>query len=247
MLDPAVLDPLLHPLAALAEGRGESVASASIELVRVLDLLGVAANVLLAAVVAREKRFDLVGFLVLGIAAGLGGGMIRDTLLQRGAPVALTDLSYLSVAFATAVLAYLVHVEGRWWTRSIRVLDAVALGTWGAVGAQKAVDAGLHWLPAIMLGTITAVGGGMVRDVLLHRTPIVFGGNTLYATCATAAAGVVVLADWATSSDYQGITTLVAAVVGGTLCLLSYRLGWRLPEARDWRPRPRAVRRRTET
>ncbi|PWD49797.1 hypothetical protein C8046_02900 [Serinibacter arcticus] len=228
---------------ALAEGAAD-VVTASTEVVRVLDLLGVAANVLLAAVLAREKRFDLIGFLVLGVAAGLGGGMIRDTLLQRGTPVALTDLSYLSVALATAVVAYLVRVEGRWWTRGIRVLDAVALGTWGAVGAQKAIAAGLHWLPALLLGTITAVGGGMVRDVLLHRTPIVFGGNTLYATCATAAAGVVVLADWLTSSEYQGLTTLLAAGVGGTLCLLSYRRGWRLPEARDWRPRPRTVRRR---
>ncbi|GMA31426.1 trimeric intracellular cation channel family protein [Litorihabitans aurantiacus] len=226
----------------LASG-GATVASASVELVRVLDLLGVAANVVLAALLAREKKFDLVGFLVLGVAAGLGGGMIRDTLLQRGTPVALTDLSYLSVALATAVLAYLVHVEGRWWRRGARVLDAIALGTWGAVGAQRAITAGLHWLPALMLGTITAVGGGMVRDVLLHRTPIVFGGNTLYATCATAAAGVVVLADWMTSSEYQGLTTLLAAVVGGTLCLVSYRLGWRLPEARDWRPRGRAQRR----
>lgn len=225
-------------------GTGDAVVVASHELVRVLDLLGVAANVLLAGVLAREKRFDLVGFLVLGVAAGLGGGMIRDTLLQRGTPVALTDLTYLSVAVATAVAAYLVHVEGRWWTRGVRVLDAVALGTWGAVGAQKAVAAGLHWLPAIMLGTITAVGGGMVRDIMLHRTPIVFGGNTLYATCATAAAGVVVLADWLTSSSFQGLTTLLAAVVGGTFCLLSYRLGWRLPEARDWRPRGRAARRR---
>ena len=141
--------------------------------VRVLDLLGVAANVLLAGVLAREKRFDLVGFLVLGVAAGLGGGMIRDTLLQRGTPVALTDLSYQSVAFATAVIAYLVHMEGRWWSRGIRIIDAIALGTWGAVGAQKALSLGLHWLPSIMLGTITAVGGGMVRDIMLRRTPIV--------------------------------------------------------------------------
>jgi len=227
----------------LAADTGD-LASASVELVRVLDLLGVAANVLLAGVLAREKKFDLVGFLVLGVAAGLGGGMIRDTLLQRGTPVALTDLSYLSVALVTAVVAYLVHVEGRWWSRGVRVLDAIALGTWGAVGAQRAIAAGLHWLPALMLGTITAVGGGMVRDLMLRRTPIVFGGNTLYATCATAAAGVVVLADYLTSSEHQGLTTLLAAVVGGTFCLLSYRLGWRLPEARDWRPRrPRRPRR----
>lgn len=221
---------------------GMDVVTASGEVVRVLDLLGVTANVLLAGMLAREKRFDLVGFLVLGTAAGLGGGMIRDTLLQRGTPIALTDLSYLAVAFTTALVAYLIHMEGRWWHRGARFFDAIALGTWGAVGAQKAIAAGLHWMPAILLGTITAVGGGMVRDLLLNRTPIVFGGNTLYATCASAAAVVVVLADWLTSSRFQGLTTLVAAMVGAAFCLVSYRLGWRLPAARDWRlgrrPRP---------
>lgn len=211
------------------------VVAASTEVVRVLDLLGVCANALLAGMLAREKRFDLVGFLVLGVAAGLGGGMIRDTLLQNGPPIALTDLSYLSVALATAVVAFLIRLDGPWWHRGAKVIDAVALGTWGAVGAQKAIAAGFHWLPAIMLGTITAVGGGMVRDLMLNRTPIVFGGNTLYATCASAAAAVVVLADTLTADRFHGATTLLAAIVGGGLCLVSYRLGWRLPAAREWR------------
>lgn len=212
------------------------VAEASSQLVRSLDLLGVAANVLLAGALAREQRFDPVGFIVLGVAAGLGGGMLRDTLLQNGTPVALTDLAYLTTALAFALFAYLVRTEGRLWNRSVRLIDAVALGTWGAVGAQKALDAGLHWLPAIMLGTITAVGGGMIRDLLLRRTPIVFGGNTLYATCASAAALVAVVLYQVTGEGWTGLTTLAAAIVGGGLCLIAYRRGWRLPEARDWRP-----------
>lgn len=206
-------------------------------IVRALDLAGVAANVLLAGALARSQRFDPVGFIVLGVAAGLGGGMLRDTLVQAGTPVALTDLAYLTIALGAAFIAYLVRTEGRWWDRSVRLLDAVALGTWGAVGAHRALDAGLHWLPAVMLGTITAVGGGMIRDVLLRRTPIVFGGNTLYATCATVAASVVVVSRALVHDPaWFGVITLGAAIVGAILCLISYRRGWRLPEARDWRP-----------
>lgn len=209
----------------------------AVPVVRVLDLTGVAANVFLAGALARSQRFDPVGFVVLGVAAGLGGGMVRDTLIQAGTPVALTDLAYLTVALTAAFIAYLVRTEGRWWDRSVRVLDAIALGTWGAVGAHRALDAGLHWLPALLLGTITAVGGGMIRDVLVRRTPIVFGGNTLYATCATVAAGVVVLTRMIVDDpDWFGVVTLAAAVVGAIFCLLSYRRGWRLPEARDWTP-----------
>lgn len=215
------------------------LAEASIQLVRVLDLLGVAANVLLAGALAHARRFDPVGFLFLGVVSGLGGGMLRDTLLQAGTPVALTDPAYLSVALLVALFAYFVLADGRWWRRSLRFLDAVALGTWGAVGAQKALNAGLGWLPAILLGTLTAVGGGMIRDVLVQRTPMVFGGNTLYATCASIAALVAVALHGLTPPNFEGVTTLLAALVGGTLCLVAYRRDWRLPEAGAWAPRPK--------
>ena len=154
------------------------LAEASIQLVRVPDLLGVAANALLVS-----------------------------------------------------LFAYFVLTDGRWWRRSLRFLDAVALGTWGAVGAQKALNAGLDWLPAILLGTLTAVGGGMIRDVLVQRTPVVFGGSTLYATCASIAALVAVVLHGLTPVEFKGVTTLIAALVGGTLCLVAYRRDWRLPEA----------------
>ena len=67
------------------------------------------------------------------------------------------------------------------------------LGIWVVVGAQKTLFTGPGWLPAILLGVVTAVGGGAVRDIALRRIPTVLGGNTLYATCALAAAAVVVV------------------------------------------------------
>ena len=79
------------------------------------------------------------------------------------------------------------------WARLLPVVDALALGCWAATGAQKTLAYGLGWLPAVLLGTITAVGGGFVRDVVLRRIPAVLGGNTLYATCALAASGVMVV------------------------------------------------------
>ena len=71
-------------------------------------------------------------------------------------------------------------------------VDALALGCWAAAGAQKTLLSGLGWLPAVLLGTVTAVGGGAIRDIALSRVPAIFGGNTLYATCALIASGVMV-------------------------------------------------------
>lgn len=203
------------------------------DLLRALDLTGVFANAMLGGVIARRQRFDPVGFVTLAVLSGLGGGIIRDTLLQRGTPVALTDYAYLLTAFAGAAVTFLIRVEGPVWDRLWPEIDALALGCWAAAGAQKTLDAGLGWLPALLLGTITAVGGGAVRDIVIRQVPSVLGGNTLYATCAVAASGVLVLVNQAGS---RTAGSLAALVVGAGLCLLARWRGWMLPEADAWSP-----------
>ena len=203
------------------------------ELFRALDLSGVFANAVLGGVIARRVKLDPVGFAVLAVLSGLGGGLIRDTLLQHGTPIALTDYYYPLTAFAGAALAFLLSVEGRVWNWVWPVIDALALGCWAATGAQKTLGVGLGWLPAVLLGTITAVGGGALRDVVLSRVPTVLGGNTLYATCALLASGALVLLQ---ENGYPTAGALTALVVGAGLCLLARWRRWILPTADAWSP-----------
>lgn len=203
------------------------------EALRVIDLTGVFANAVLGGVIARGERLDLIGFGALAIVSGLGGGLIRDVLLQHGPPVALTDYAYIVTALLGAVIAFVVQMEGRLWDRVFPFVDALALGTWAAAGAQKALGLGLGWLPAVLLGTITAVGGGSLRDVLLRRIPSIFGGNTLYATSAVVASGVMV-GLYRIGHSASGL--VVATLVGGGLTLLARWRGWHLPDAYMWRP-----------
>jgi uncharacterized membrane protein YeiH len=200
---------------------------------RSIDLVGVFANAILGGVVARGERLDPVGFAVLAILSGLGGGLIRDTLLQHGPPVALTDYAYILTALGGAAIAFLVRVEGRLWDRVFPFVDALALGCWAAAGAQKTLGFGFGWLPAVLLGTITAVGGGMVRDVVLRRIPAIFGGTTLYATCALVASAVMVLL-YDLRLPTPGL--VVSTLAGAALTLLARWRGWQLPEAYVWRP-----------
>jgi uncharacterized membrane protein YeiH len=203
------------------------------EVFRVLDLTGVFTNAVLGGVIARQEKLDPIGFGVLAVLSGLGGGLIRDVLLQHGPPVALTDSAYLLTAIAGAIVSYAVRVRGRIWERIWPVVDALALGTWAAAGAQKTLAEGLGWLAAILLGTVTAVGGGAVRDVVLRRVPGILGGNTLYATCAILASAVLVLLS-SLGSPTVGLVT--STVVGAGLCLLARWRGWILPSADAWSP-----------
>lgn len=204
-----------------------SVAAAPLsDVFRVLDLIGVFTSAALGAVIARSARLDLVGLTVIALLSGLGGGVLRDTLLQHGTPIALTDYAYVLTALAAAALAFVVPFQSRAWNWTWPVIDAVALGSWAAAGAQKTLFVGLGWLPAILLGTVTAVGGGMIRDIVLRRVPAVLGGTTLYATCAVAASALMVVFQ---RSGHARVGLVVATVFGGGLCLLARRRGWMLP------------------
>jgi uncharacterized membrane protein YeiH len=195
-----------------------------------IDLTGVLTNAVLGGVVARAKRLDLVGFATLGIVSGLGGGIIRDTLLQHGPPVALTDPAYIPTALAGAAIAFFLPVEGRLWNRAFPFVDALALGCWAATGTLKTLSVGLAWLPALLLGVTTAVGGGMTRDIMMRRIPQVFGGNTLYATSAALASGVMVVLY---KMGYPSAGLALATLTGATVTLLARWRGWELPGAQS--------------
>ena len=100
------------------------------EFSRAIDLAGVFVNAVLGGVVAREFRMDPVGFVSLAILSGLGGGLIRDVLLQHGPPVALTDSRYVIVALVGALVVFLIPLRARIWSVTYPIVDALALGTW---------------------------------------------------------------------------------------------------------------------
>jgi len=136
-------------------------------------------------------------------------------------------------ALGASILTFVVRIGGRIWRRVWPVVDAVALGTWAATGAQKTLSFGLGWLPAVLLGTITAVGGGAMRDVVLRRVPTVLGGNTLYATCAVLASGVMIALS---RFGHPTAGLVIATLVGAALCLLARWRGWMLPSGDAWSP-----------
>ena len=195
-------------------------------LFRIVDVTGVFANGLLGAAAARRHRYDLVGYLTLGAASALGGGLLRDMMLGQGFPVALTDPWYLSGAFSAAFIGYFFSFGHKWSRRTLVLADVLALGCWSSTGASKGFAAGLGWIPSIFLGVVTAVCGGIIRDILCHETPAVFGGKPLYATFAFLAAFQMVV--WQNFGFYEiGMAT---AIIFCSICgILARKLNWVLP------------------
>ncbi len=205
---------------------------------RIVDVMGVVANGLLGGAVARRMGFDIVGFAILAVLSGLGGGLLRDVLLDVR-PVALTDPAYITGSLVAALIAYLLNLRGRWTGRVLVLADLLALGCWSATGTSKALVFGIAVLPAVLLGVLTAVGGGMLRDVFVGRVPAIFGGNPLYATVAVVGSLEMALF-WHLRREEVGM--LVAILTCTALAGLARRRGWVLPGAADLEARLRQVR-----
>lgn len=193
----------------------------------VLDLIGIFVFAVSGGLVAVRKELDVIGILVLATVTGLGGGFLRDVLIGVLPPAALADWRYLLVPIVAGLVAFLFHGGLGRAESWINVLDAVGLGLFAVVGALKAVDAGLGFLPATMLGTLTGVGGGMIRDVLAGRVPVIMRKGELYAIPAIAGAALAVVLDKA-GLPYAA-STIPAATVTVVWRWAAMRRGWSAP------------------
>ena len=198
------------------------------------DLAAIFLFAITGALAGVRKHYDLVGVSVLALATALAGGLLRDIFLQRGTPVLLTDGRYLiAVLSGTAVVAILRSHLHR-LRLVILVLDALGLGIYGVVGAQKALVAGLPVMTALLLGTVNAVGGGLVRDLFTGEEPIIFKPGEWYALSAVAGCGIFLALAAAAGMPPQR-AALVGILVAFSTRLLSIRLGWRTGPLADER------------
>jgi uncharacterized membrane protein YeiH len=178
-----------------------------------LGLAAVAVNALTGVLDAGRKQMDLVGVVMVGTATALGGGTVRDILLQR--PVFwLSDQIYLVVAVATTLIIFFAVRGLRLPQRLFLIPDAIGLSLFTVVGTQISLQAGAPWLAASLLGVITGVVGGVVRDVLCNEVPLIFVRGELYATAAwigsIALIGLQSLGVSAIIAAWAGMATVLA-------------------------------------
>jgi uncharacterized membrane protein YeiH len=199
----------------------------------VWELLAVFAGALSGGLAAVRRKFDIVGVLTLSIVTGMGGGIIRDVLLQHYGIAAFHDNRYLFTALVAAAVVFFFSGMARGLRKPLLYVDAVSLGLFVVVGADKALRADLTILPAIMLGVITATGGSVVRDLLSDEVPVILQPGALYSTAALIGSTVFVLAvSWLGVVKEFAALFAIGLAVG--LRLLAMWRGWKGPVPRDY-------------
>lgn len=148
-----------------------------------VGLAAVAVNALTGVLDSGRKQMDLIGALLVGMATALGGGTVRDLLLDRNV-FWVVDQTYLIVAFATGLLSFFIIRSRDIPPRLFLIPDAVGLALFTVVGTQAALQWHAPWLVASLMGVTTGVVGGVVRDILCNDVPLIFLKGELYASAA---------------------------------------------------------------
>jgi uncharacterized membrane protein YeiH len=194
------------------------------------DLIGVFVGAWMGATEGARRGLDLVGFFTVGLVSGVGGGVLRDILLQQGPPLALVRPIYLAAALAGSIVAFVVAAEEGLRQHAIWALDALALGMFAVAGAHRTIEVGLGPGSALLIAVVTAVGGGVLRDLLLGRIPpkLLLPGP-FNAVAAIGAGAVSLMGD---HLEFRpGTSLLLGAAVGFAMQLISRWLGVRVPSS----------------
>ena len=205
------MTPLLPPLSAPAE------------LIYAIGMAAVAVNAASAVLETEDKKMDLVGAVVVGLATSLGGGTLRD-LLQNRPVFWLGDVAYLVCGLLPVGITFVVARRIRVRPGLFVVPDAMGLALFTVVGCQIAVAAGVHWLVASLLAVITGVVGGMLRDILVNEVPLVMRPGTLYATASWCGALAMIAAQALGAADSLGAAIGAAIVLALRLAAIRWRL-----------------------
>lgn len=196
-----------------------------------LDFAGIALFALTGGIIAARKGLDPFGAAVIGAAAGMGGGTIRDVLLGALPVYWIAAPQYLAVALVAGVAGYygseLVRGETGARRKALVWADGAGLAVFCVIGAQAGLEAGAHWSIALVTGVLSAAFGGVLRDVIVNDVPLIFRED-VYALAALLGAGVYVAAVfWGVS---ETVAAPLAAIAAFALRGCAIVFSWSLPQ-----------------
>lgn len=180
-----------------------------------VDLASVVVGSAGGVMVARARHLDAVGFVGLALLCGLGGGLIRDIMMQVGSVYMLDSPFAIPVSAATGLVAFLFPQPLDRAGSLMEWLDITAVALFALVGCDKAIVNGLYPASCLLMGIMTGVGGGMLRDVFLGEVPRIFQRSNLYAVCALAGSAAYYLAVMVFSVHKMWASALCIAVTIG--------------------------------
>ncbi len=176
----------------------------------VIDILGTVAFAISGVLTAMHKRLDLFGIFIIAFVTSVGGGTLRDLLLDVHI-VWMHNMTYVYVIFFSATFAIIFRNKLNYFRRTLFLFDTIGIALFTMVGIEKGVQMDLHPIICVSLGTMSACFGGVIRDILCNEIPIIFR-KEIYAT-ACILGGIFYFLLSLTSLDPSWIVIISGSVV----------------------------------
>ncbi len=170
-----------------------------------LDLIGTLVFAISGVLTAINKKFDLVGSIIIGLVTAVGGGTLRDVLIGKTPVGWMQDLNYFYTILLAVIVSYLFEKHIIKWTRSMFIFDTIGIGVFTILGMQKTATTGLGIPIILFMGVVSAVFGGVIRDVLTNEVPLIFRKEIYASACLLG--GIVFM-----TLEYCGLPTNFNAI-----------------------------------
>ena len=192
----------------------------------IIEVIGTIAFAISGIRLAAAKEFDWFGAYTIGLVTAIGGGTLRDVLLDIPVFWMQTPL-YLLVTGLSLALVIIFRKALVKFNRTLFIFDAIGLALFVVMGIQKTIDVGLPMWVAIAMGTITGSFGGVIRDILINIEPLFFRKDIYATACLAGGVAFWIIMECGGSDILQQIMCAVV-VIGLRICALKYN--WALPQ-----------------
>ena len=192
----------------------------------IIEVIGTIAFAISGIRLAAAKEFDWFGAYTIGLVTAIGGGTLRDVLLDIPVFWMQTPL-YLLVTGLSLALVIIFRKALVRFNRTLFIFDAIGLALFVVIGIEKSIDVGLPMWVAIGMGTITGSFGGVTRDILINIEPLFFRKDIYATACIAGGIAFWIIMECGGSDTLQQIVC-AAVVIGLRICALKYN--WALPQ-----------------
>lgn len=201
----------------------------SITFVDIIDYLGTFAFALSGIRLASAKKFDWFGAFIVGLATAVGGGTIRDLMLDKS-PFWMTQWIYLAITGFALLLFVFLRKQINHISNTIFLFDTIGLGLFTVVGIQRTIDAGFPLWTACAMGMLTGAAGGVLRDILINEVPLIFRRDIYALACLSGGVFYAIGLHSGLPTEACAIGCAMAVII---IRLMAVLFHWQLPILHD--------------
>ncbi len=199
-------------------------------LIYTIDILGTFAFAISGSLVASDKKFDIFGVLIIAFVTAVGGGMLRDILINAHPINWIGDLNYIWTIFLAVFLTFLFKSKIAFLSKTLFLFDTIGISVFTLLGLQKGLSFDLHPFISIIMGMVSAVFGGVLRDVLTNKIPLIFKKEIYASACLAGGLSYLILNLVVIPKE---INFIISASVIIIIRLISVKYELELPKIND--------------